>query len=180
MTNYKFSLVPFKQIASTLDINASLTLNGSNIELEFVLIGELEKLLLSPIEEVGRRVIGLWESTCFECFILNNETLSYYEFNFSPEGHWNSFYFPKKKSPLKEAESFSGIKVRVSPSDQAYKINVSIDLYCFIPGFWKEGEMSFGLTSVVESDKGLSYWAISHQDEKPNFHNFNTFEKIDL
>jgi hypothetical protein len=180
MDKILFNLVPFKEEALPIDIQAELNLNGSNIEIHFLVKGQLDNILLGDKEEIGRRVIGLWESTCFECFVLNNETLSYYEFNFSPEGHWNSFYFPKKKSPLKEALSFKNITTEVQHQENTFSLKASIDLYCFMPSFWKENQMSFGLTTVIECKNKLSYWAINHLDKKPNFHNFQTFQKVEF
>jgi hypothetical protein len=180
MTDYHINLIPFKNVDLNIDLKAGLQMKGSNIEVEFLLTGDVSSIEMPSREENGRRVIGLWESTCFEFFVLNNETLSYYEFNFSPEGHWNAFYFPKKKAPLKEAENFLELVSNQKLTDNTYKLTVSIDLYRFHPGFWQEGKMSFGLTSVIESNKKISYWAINHLDDKPNFHNFETFKKIEL
>jgi hypothetical protein len=40
----------------------------------------------------------------------------------------------------------------------------------------KAGSMQAGLTAVLEtSDQGLSYWALAHPGEKPDFHNSKGF-----
>ncbi|OUR97188.1 hypothetical protein A9Q84_12745 [Halobacteriovorax marinus] len=180
MKKYHFNLIPFKKSLNSFDIQASLELVGSNLEIEFIVKGNIKNLHLPKSLDETKRVIGLWESSCFECFILNNETLSYYEFNYSPEGHWNCFYFPKPKAPLKQSPNFEEATCVINLTDQTFSLKTTIDLYNFLPGFWKKEAMSFGLTSVIECDEKLSYWAISHIDEKPNFHNFESFERVVL
>ena len=180
MTHNNFNLIPFRDTNLPVNVSSEIRMVNSNLEVEFLISGDIQSLLLAPKAQISRRVIGLWESTCFELFILNNQTLSYYEFNFSSEGHWNSFYFPKKKSPLKQADSFQDIKIDVNLTIDIFRIKATLDLYSFMPNFWKEESMSFGLTTILESEGNLSYWALSHQDDEPNFHNFKTFEKIEL
>lgn len=180
MKKYNFTLTPFIKADHAFDIQASLELVGATVEIDFLVKGNLTGIHLPKREEKRKRVIGLWESSCFECFILNNETKSYYEFNFSPEGHWNCFYFSKPKAPLTQSPNFEEIECTTKLLDQTFSLKASINLYNLHPGFWKKESMSFGLTSVIESNSNLSYWAISHNDEKPNFHNFETFEKVVL
>jgi len=180
MKKYNFTLTPFQSSNYSFDIQASLELVGSNIEIEFIVKGKINEINFPKRAEFCKRVIGLWESSCFECFILNNETNSYYEFNFSPEGHWDCFYFPKPKAALSQSPNFKEIESVTTLKDQSFTLKASIDLYNLHPGFWVKESMSFGLTSIIEINKSLSYWAISHYDEKPNFHNFESFEKVVL
>lgn len=178
MNSFHSKLIPFKDVDLQVNLEAGLQLIGSNLKVNFKLSGEVEEIALPKKEASGRRVIGLWESTCFELFILNNETHSYYEFNFSPEGHWNAFFFPKKKAPLKEAISFKDIQSNQTHSKNEFSLDASIDMYSMQPAFWQEENMSVALTGVLESKIGLSYWAIDHLDKKPNFHNFDTFKRL--
>jgi hypothetical protein len=180
MKKYNFNLIPFKRLNDSFDIQASLELIGSNVEVEFSLKGDIKDIYLPSPSQEKRRVIGLWESSCFELFIHNKNTTTYYEFNFSSEGHWNCFYFPTPKTPLKQSPNFEEIDCATSLKDQSFTLKAVVNLYNFHPGFWEKESMSFGLSSVIEKHKSLSYWAISHCDEKPNFHNVESFEKIIL
>ena len=47
---------------------------------------------------IGSRVTGLWEDTCFECFLANGSEQRYVEFNFSPAGDWQVFRFSDYRS----------------------------------------------------------------------------------
>lgn len=177
---YISKLTPFNKKASpSLKIEASLATHGPILKLSYKILSGLDEVLFSRSEEEHRRVIGLWESTCFECFIKKPNTTNYYEFNFSTEGHWDCFYFKRPGDQLKECELVQRPQINISHNETELSITVEIDTSQLTPDFWNESNMEFGLTSVIEDKQNnISYWAIKHLDTKPNFHNFESFEIV--
>lgn len=171
----KFALIPYKQEgAPSIEIHSELNTNDESVYISYKVTGDLMSVDLGSGRSLHNRVIKLWEKSCFELFI-NDSTGSYLEFNFSPEFEWNAFYFQKKGDALKEYEKVDSIKVDILLSHEVFHLIVEIDKKKFPENFFK-GELSAGITSVIKEKNGnLSYWALSHEDTKPNFHDFRSF-----
>lgn len=167
-------LIPFKSNNHSLELLASVVIDIKKISLEFTLTGDIKNISLPGFKTLDRK-IGLWESTCFELFLLSND-MSYYEFNFSPDGNWNCFYFDKKGDPLEESKC-DLIDFKTSTEASTYKLSIEIDLCSMKQNFTKNSDFKFNLASVLDSGE-LSYWALDHGQEKPNFHDFNLYRKI--
>ncbi len=171
----KFSLTPFKKEgAPTITIASEFNNTEECIYISYKLQGNLPALDLGTGTPKHARVIKLWEKSCFELFI-KNEKNSYMEFNFSPDFEWNAFYFEKKGDALSEYAPMDKVEFDILLSMDVFHLIVKIDKSKFPEGFFK-GEMSAGITSVIKTKAGdLSYWALSHHDTRPNFHDFRSF-----
>ena len=66
------------------------------------LVGEPPEALRMPAAVPPARTHGLWERTCFELFLRQADSDSYYEFNFSPSGEWAAFGFDSYRSGMAE------------------------------------------------------------------------------
>ena len=100
----KFSLNPFtdlidKKFNFTVEINQ----NDQAFFISYLITGDLTAINWGSLSPMKKRIIKLWEKTCFELFI-KNERNEYIEFNFSPAFEWNCFYFKKPGDPLLEWE----------------------------------------------------------------------------
>ena len=115
------------------------------------------------------------EKTCFELFLKNSRD-QYLEFNFSPCFEWNCFYFPKKGAPLSEWDKMPRPEIDILLSLENFFLVTEIKKEFFPDHFMTPG-MSAGISSVVKMKNGeLTYWALSHQDSRPNFHHFGSFK----
>lgn len=173
----KFSLIPYEpKTAPEIVIEAELNTNQDALFISYKVTGkELPLIDLGHEIPQHKRVIKLWEKTCFELFIKNQKD-SYVEFNFSPEFEWNAFYFVKKGATLTEYERIDSVKTDILLSLNVFHLIVQIDKRKFPDGFFDGNELSAGVTSVVKQKNGsLSYWALSHEDTRPNFHDFRSF-----
>ncbi|WP_127715941.1 hypothetical protein [Halobacteriovorax sp. HLS] len=177
MINKKFQLKPYKESDLQVHLQAEFLLKDKIIELRFELRDPHCKVNLEQLN-VAKRVIGLWEKTCFEFFILNTKSKDYYEFNFSPSSDWNCFYFSKKGDPLNEYTQIESIETEALKTNESYQLTVKLHADSFHNEFLKPEFMKIALTSVLKSNEELSYWAISHQDLRPNFHHFDSFVKL--
>lgn len=175
----KYSLIPYK-IEGAPNISIATELNGTEdvFYISYKVQGDLPGLDLGSEGPKHARVIKLWEKSCFELFIKNQKD-NYMEFNFSPEFEWNAFYFEKKGDALAEYARMDKVEFDILLSLDVFHLIVKIEKKKFPDGFF-DGELSVGITSVIKNKKGeLSYWALSHQDTRPNFHDFRSFKKFD-
>src|SRR6185369_3516590 len=88
------SLVPYNDGQGGLDsIQVTVELRGSDqLSLRFVAQGRIERLKI-PVIVTAQRTDRLWEHTCFEVFLRQDESANYYEFNFSPSSEWAAYVF---------------------------------------------------------------------------------------
>jgi hypothetical protein len=141
------------------------------IELSYGITGQLEALSLPPTATV-KRADELWRHTCFEAFIRTAHT-EYYEFNFAPTSAWAAYRF----SDYRRDRSAATIPVPVitvrSDSDR-YSLQASLQLESlYVP---EHPRWRVGLSAVIEDRSGrLSYWALAHASDKPDFHHPESF-----
>lgn len=172
-----FHLIPFeKNTAPKVSFSCELNLIPGQLSVTYTLEGHIDDLYLPEFAET-RKENELWLSTCFELFIAHETQPHYLEFNFSPKGHWNSYFFSDYRIAASPSET-----ERASPK---FKTDAQKNLYCFeaeIPHNknWPL-PLLVGISSVLKHHtRGLSYWALSHPAKKPDFHDrrsFVTFSK---
>lgn len=173
----KFSLIPFDSFsAPNISIEAELNQNSDCLFLSFRINNEFNLVDHGNGTPKKERVTGLWEKTCFELFI-KNESGQYLEFNFSPVFEWDCFYFNRKGESLKRWEKMQMPVTDILLSEADF-LHFSVIKKDFFPeGFFDSGrDLQVGISSVIKEKSGrLSYWALSHADSRPNFHDFRSF-----
>lgn len=127
--------------------------------------------LLIPPPAPPARTDGLWRHTCCELFIATVDAPRYREFNFSPSGEWTVHDFADYRQPL------AATVIAVPPEslwqtrDADYCLQATIPAALLPPGPWQ-----IGLAVVLEHRAGeLSYWALHHPGERPDFHRRDAF-----
>ncbi len=174
----KFSLIPFNlETAPETVIESELNTNIDSIFVSFRIKKNLHLIELGNATPAKNRTLNLWEKTCFELFI-KNESDEYVEFNFSPNFQWNCFYFKKPGSPLLELESMKMPILDILLSSEHFFLFAEIKKGYFPKGFFGNNEkLSCGISCVIQDQsKDNSYWALIHQDSRPNFHHFDSFK----
>lgn len=125
-----------------------------------------ERLVVPAFAGKGRQD-DLWQTTCFELFIMPRDgTPGYSEFNLSPSERWAAY-------------DFTDYREGMTPRDFAREPDCSIrsgqSITIFdgaLPRVQLPGPpCSVGLAAVLEEEGGRkSYWALSHHKEQPDFH----------
>ncbi len=168
------TLVPFSEAkAPAITITTQLNDLGDALFVSYKVTGVLALLDLGDAPK-HMRVMKLWERTCFELFIKNSRD-QYLEFNFSPVFEWNAFYFEKKGDQLKEWQGVQSVKIDILHSLEVFQLIAEIKKSDLPKDFFHQTEAA--ITSVIKEKSGdLSYWAITHEDVRPNFHHFDSFK----
>jgi hypothetical protein len=163
---------PHTPFCAAIRIEVTVTQPRSQyLEISYVVSGQLKDLTVPPAG-TPKRADELWRHTCFEAFIRgdNNE---YYEFNFAPTTAWAAYRFTSYRSGKSLPEIASpAITVRSDPERYALQASLSLEsLNLPSQPFWH-----LGLSAVVEDKSGrLSYWALAHASDKPDFHRPESF-----
>ncbi len=177
MTKHK--LLPYKANNYPYNFNAGIVVQCDSIELTYLITGDTSKIITSAISDNPQRIIGLWESTCFEFFIRKNDPKEYMEFNFSPSLDWNCFEFRNNIDQLTQWSFKGNFKINFDKSSNQIEMKVIIPKSVLFEEFKDLNNLNYSLTAVLKSNDGkdedLSYWAITHKDERPNFHHPDSF-----
>jgi hypothetical protein len=115
---------------------------------------------------------GLWRHTCMELFVAHGDPGPYLEFNLAPSGQWAAYRFSGYRADM---APLTGIRPpRIELRTQADQLLLSADV-ALPPQFGAAG-LRLGLTAVLEDPHGLlSYWALSHAGDRPDFHRAECF-----
>jgi hypothetical protein len=156
-------------IAAELDRTAD-----DSLLVRFRLRGARARLAI-PQPATPRMARDLWRHTCFEAFVALAGDAAYHEYNFSPSGEW-------------AVHAFRGYRDGGFVEDESLRPAIHADVRG--DGLDVEARFSLarlssrharlpvdvGLCAVVEASDGtLSYWAIRHLADRPDFHRREAF-----
>lgn len=159
-----YKLVPFSP--SLFEVQVEVETKGNELLLTYQVQGPLKKLLLPKLNSSTSFKDELWKHSCLEFFIKKENSPEYTEFNFSPSGDYAIYHFDNYR------ERNFYFKNSVCPEIQSSLANSLFELKAKIP--LMKGEMS--LTAVIEDiDQSISYFALAHKKERPDFHDPASF-----
>lgn len=148
---------------------------ANGLWLRYRLDADLSQLRL-PSAERPAPADRLWAHTCFEAFIAGCDEegrplAGYREFNFSPSGQWAAYAFGRYRERL-------DWRVPVAPRLNIALRADALRLEAYLPAVLLPGKgpLRLGLSAVLEDIDGqLSYHALHHPAEQPDFHHPNSF-----
>jgi len=140
------------------------------LEIEYVLQGDLARLRI-PSPRTAQRADELWKHTCFEAFLLTDESPGYYELNFSPSGEWAAYRFSAYRTGMTPADGVGVPTTRVARETTALQVEAVIAVSAIREARQTATPVRIALAAVIEdNDARVSYWAQRHPPGKPDFH----------
>jgi len=143
------------------------------IALSFSVEGDIGRLRV-PVYAAPRRTDGLWRHTCFEAFVMAGSGPGYCELNFAPSGEWAAYAFRRYRQgePL---DLEVGPAIVVQHDRDRLQVDAVVPAAC-VPSHGDAVGLRLGLAAVVEHiDGSLSYWALRHPADRPDFHHAEGF-----
>jgi hypothetical protein len=168
MTETALTLVPFPDLdAPAIAIQMRVDRPGpASLRLSLMITGDVGAVRL-PTWVKRSRADELWRTTCFEAFIQGRDG-GYVELNLSPSGQWTAYGFDGYRAGM---TSLEGVELRdseitVHPDRLTYTATLDLDRAPLPTGPWR-----LALSCVIETiDGSVSYWALAHPSDKPDFH----------
>jgi hypothetical protein len=155
---------------TALDVHSCALADGG-VRLRYQLEAEMRALCMpAPLPHAGF-ADELWQHTCFEAFIGTTGLSAYREFNFSPSGQWAAYAFTdyRKRDASWLPDATPSIHMR--STQEGFDLEVTIPAALLPVSATASGTLHIGLNAVIETTGGsLSYWALSHPAERPDFH----------
>lgn len=173
----RFILRPFApDSAPAMAISAGIVCGEEFLQVEFGLSGALHGMVIPPSAEQPGRRHDLWKGTCFELFFAPSDTSSYYEFNLSPAGHWNLYGFDAYRHGMREEPALCATG-SVLLTSEALAVHMEIDLGRL--GLINRPLQVSPCVVLLAAENNSSFWAISHPGPQPDFHNRQSFFRLE-
>jgi hypothetical protein len=151
------------------------------LKLGFRLDGNLSCIRLGA---PGDSAVELWRHTCFELFIALEGQTAYYEFNFAPSRAWRAYAFRAYRDPYPASfqNQLRPPSVDVKVTNERLELTARVSLNGQMAKCWdpplrpSHSPLCLGISAVIEHrDGALSYWALRHPADKPDFHHADGF-----
>lgn len=156
---------------TSLSVQAGLSC-AEQLRISYRLRGEPARLSI-PSRRAAVRVDGLWRHSCFELFIQPAVGGSYLEFNFSPSQEWAAYRFRDYRQGATPVDLVQAPQIECRQTDGSLDLSAEINLHGLDI---LTGPVRLGVSAVIESVDGtLSYWALRHVSDQPDFHHAGSF-----
>jgi hypothetical protein len=153
---------------AALGVTARVQLHDSGATLRYALQGDLSRLQIPPPQS-AERADGLWKHTCFEAFLRAPGKSDYLEFNVSPSRQWSVYGFDSYRHGMSSPE-VAPPEISVQRFDDRLSVDVALHVWDLIARR-DAPRLELGLSAVIEEEDGrLSYWALKHAPDRPDFH----------
>ena len=166
------TLVPFPGAVNPhLDLRISLAWQADRDLLLDVDLRPGAACLQIPAAHTPGVADGLWRHTCFEVFVQGEDAPAYAEFNLSPSQQWAAYHFADyREQGCALVMPDPGIAWHQDA--ERLRLSATLSAGALPPG----PVLRIGLTAVLEDTAGkLSYWALDHTGERPDFHRADSF-----
>jgi hypothetical protein len=143
------------------------------LRLRYFVDGDIECVRI-PGRTPAQRAANLWQHTCFEAFTRGLGD-AYCEFNFSPSTAWATYGFSRYREGMSQIELARepSVAVSVAPDRLALEATIGPEALLSLPG---NDVLQLAICAVIEEiDDRISYWALTHPAERPDFHHPDGF-----
>ena len=126
-------------------------------------------------ESSEERQDNLWMHTCFEAFFAKPDSEQYWELNVAPSGHWNLYQFDAYRSGGREEPAAVTPTTTWKQNERECCCSITLNL----ASWCTEARLpELAITAVLETKAGeISYWALQHPGDRPDFHDRRSFLK---
>lgn len=169
-----FSLKPFIAPVSGVEgVCGSVCLSDEALLVTYTLTGNISSISVPLPQGPPIRRDALWKKTCFECFVQCVGSEDYYEVNLSPGGAWNVYHFDAYRTGMTEEQGVLAVGATTSTAVDQVVLQCRIPCPCLLKG---DASINVGVSCVLLHKTGaLSYWALEHPGDKPDFHDPGSF-----
>jgi hypothetical protein len=166
---------PLSQAAAVRALDVTVRrVAQDRLALNYRLLGDPGALRL-PDPRPPVRADGLWQHSCFEAFIGHGAQGDYWEYNFSPSGAWAAYHFSAYREGMAPLMKGAPPHIVQQTGSESFELSVLLDL-SWLARSSADAGLRLGLAAVIETRaRVLSYWALKHPAEKPDFHHPDSF-----
>lgn len=143
--------------------------------LRYVLEAALARIRLPALVARPAARDLLWQHTCFEAFVTLAPGGPYHEINLSSSGEWAVYAFRAYREAARQPPEAVAPTITTAASEDRLELRARIPLAALSAAYLRE-PIHLALSAVIEAaDGGLSYLALHHPAEMPDFHHKGGF-----
>jgi len=175
MNSRSFSLKPFPSDVPLSDVKITGNIGrlGNSLSISYALNCPPGELIIPAPADMPARKDALWEETCFEFFLGPKNSDHYWEFNLSPAGHWNVYYFTSYRQGMQEEPAFTSLRFNVRPHTDTLRLSLELGLDKILPS---EQAIEIAISAVIKTIDGrFGCWALTHPGQQTDFHRRDSF-----
>jgi hypothetical protein len=145
---------------------------GNLLLLDYAVAGDIRDIAM-PILMAQERADELWRKTCFEVFLRKPGADAYVECNFSPSSRWAAYAFSGYRVGRQDLADVSIQRMDLQVGEGFLDMKIIVALPGFLP---LDCAWDAGFSAVIKRRDGeLTYWALRHPGEAPDFHHSDCF-----
>ena len=174
-TEYPFHLRPFASTGETrgISLRGRVQRFSGEVFINYRLEGDLQSLVLPAPNRGFSRRHELWRKTCFELFFSVPDEASYWEVNLAPDGDWNCYNFAGYRREMQEEAAMDGIISHTDFVGREFSLSCHLPLGRLVAD---DQPLVLGIAAVLVDTAGaVSYWALDHCNNMPDFHDKTSF-----
>jgi hypothetical protein len=139
------------------------------LRFRYVLEADLSAVRI-PASRTPARADELWKHTCFEAFIAHpSASGQYIELNFSPSTQWAAYSFESYRKGMTPVALPAAARIEVTTAASRLIVDARVGMPERMGA--SGAGLRIALSAVIEDESGrLSYWALKHAPDKPDFH----------
>ena len=163
LPKFAAELIPFA--TSSFQIHATMSSTDAIVSVSFRVTGPLDRIKNLAAANQGHGFCHeLWRSTCFELFLLSGD--QYLEWNFASSGAYACYHFSGSRHLIGEVRSVKPlINCRSEPGH--FELQVKLRWPAILR---RNAPAKLQLSAILDTDEGLSYYALRHRPATPDFH----------
>jgi hypothetical protein len=145
-----------------------------NLLVHYYVTGGADLIVPSPrAPSTQRRADELWQHTCFEAFVKPAGGEAYWEFNVAPTWDWQAYALSGYRAGRRPADAIAQPMTENRCGGTPWELRAHWALADVVPN---DVPWHVGLAAVIEDKDGaISYWALAHAPDKPDFHHASAF-----
>lgn len=159
--------------AAVREISAEVSRGkAGNLHVLYRLSGDPKRLTPSPwMTSARQRADALWQHSCFEAFLKPAGSEAYWEFNTAPTHAWQAYRLSGYRHDLRAEEKIARPSIETRLMQNGLELAVQWPLHGIVP---EDVPWRLGLAAVID-DGTVSYWALQHAPDQPDFHHPSNF-----
>jgi len=174
------SLAPHPNSPACVDawhIQCQIKSNQEYLALFYQIRGNMTQLGIPKQQGETHRLDHLWQETCCEVFLRRQDQRArYIEFNLAPSGDWALYRLRGYRAALERPDVKARPIITTDIGSEELLVEAKIPWPMIMDQLPGSSPLEAGISVVLKEKSGvMTYWAVKHPAEKPDFHHPESF-----
>ena len=174
MTKHNFALQAFQKQHHDIKLSGQYEFIGREIHISYDWQDPNAAICWPGSCQLAEIQDELWQQTFCEIFIARAAAHEYWEYNFSPAGHWNCYRFKDYRASRQSRTQGLSTEIIAVIKKNLAKIKIKTNL----PASVEVSDLSLNICAIAKTQEDTIHFALRHHGDKPDFHLRTNFELL--